>query len=63
MVTVPASELIRRTIKPLEDAPRMPAILESFDVWATWLGENGAAPDAAKALLKTMEGVTWTGSA
>jgi putative SOS response-associated peptidase YedK len=28
MVTVPANELIRRTIKPLEDDPRMPAILE-----------------------------------
>lgn len=60
MVTVPANELIRRDIKSGEGDPRMPAILETFDVWATWLGENGNAPVAAKALLKTMEGVTWT---
>lgn len=60
MVTVPANELIRRTIKTREEDPRMPAILENFEVWATWLGENGNDPAAAKALLKTMEGVTWT---
>lgn len=60
MATVPASELVRRSIKPLEDEPRMPAILESFDVWATWLGENGSTATAAKGLLKTMEGVNWT---
>ena len=36
----------------------MPAILED-DVWSTWLGEDGATPDAAKAFLKTMEGVSW----
>lgn len=60
MVTVPANDLIRRTIKAKEDDPRMPAILEDFDVWATWLGENGNDPVAAKALLATMEGVTWT---
>lgn len=60
MATVPASELVRRSIKPLEDEPRMPAILESFDVWATWLGENGSTAAAAKGLLKTMEGVNWT---
>jgi putative SOS response-associated peptidase YedK len=60
MVTVPANELIRRSIKSLEDEPRMPAILETFEVWPTWLGEDGASPDAAKALLKTMEGVKWT---
>jgi putative SOS response-associated peptidase YedK len=58
MVTVPANELIRRTIKSQEADPRMPAILED-DVWATWLGEDGAAPAAAKAILKTMEGVNW----
>lgn len=57
MVTVPANELIRRTIKPLEDDPRMPAILED-DAWSTWLGESDASP-AAKAVLKTMEGVNW----
>jgi hypothetical protein len=28
MATVPANELIRRTIKTQEDDPRMPAILE-----------------------------------
>lgn len=60
MVTVPANELIRRTIKDEEDDPRMPAILaDDYDVWATWLGETGNDPVAAKALLKTVEGVTW----
>lgn len=34
MATVPANELIRRTVKAQEDDPRMPAILED-DVWAT----------------------------
>ena len=58
MATVPASELIRRTIKSQEDDPRMPAILDD-DTWSTWLGEEGATPAAAKALLKTMEGVNW----
>jgi putative SOS response-associated peptidase YedK len=58
MATVPANELIRRSIKVQEDDPRMPAILEG-DVWATWLGEDEARPEAAKALLKTMEGVNW----
>lgn len=58
MVTVPANELIRRTVKSGEDDPRMPAILDD-DVWATWLGE-GANPAAAKGLLRTMEGVNWT---
>ena len=58
MVTVPANELIRRTIKPLEEDPRMPAILED-DEWSTWLGEDNASPAAAKAVLKTMEGVNW----
>ena len=60
MATVPANELVRRSIKPLEDEPRMPAILGSFDAWATWLGEDGSTPAAAKGLLKTMEGVNWT---
>jgi putative SOS response-associated peptidase YedK len=58
MATVPANELIRRAIKSQEDDPRMPAILED-DAWSTWLGEDGATPAAAKALLKTMEGVNW----
>ena len=64
MATVPANDLIRRTIKLLEAEPRMPAILDDASggdaVWATWLGEDGASPATAKALLKTMEGVNWT---
>jgi putative SOS response-associated peptidase YedK len=60
MVTVPANALIRDSINGNEDDPRMPAILEDFSVWKTWLGEDGAEPAAAKALLKTMEGVNWT---
>ena len=36
----------------------MPAILEDAD-WATWLGENDATPEQAKAVLRTMEGVNW----
>ena len=59
MVTVPANELVRSKIKFREDDPRMPAILEE-DAWSTWLGEDGATPEAAKAVLKTMEGVNWT---
>ena len=58
MVTVPDNELIRRTIKSEEDDPRMPAILED-DAWSTWLREDNATPAAAKAVLKTMEGVNW----
>jgi putative SOS response-associated peptidase YedK len=58
MATVPANELIRRTIKSQEDDPRMPAILEE-SAWVTWLGEDGAPPAAAKAVLVTMEGVNW----
>jgi hypothetical protein len=56
--TVPANELIRRTIKSQEDDPRMPAILED-DAWSTWLGEGEATSATAKAVLKTMEGVNW----
>ena len=58
MTTVPANDLIRRTVKSLETDPRMPAILED-NASATWLGEDNAAPAAAKAVLKTMEGVNW----
>ena len=50
MVTVPANELIRRTVKSLETDPRMPAILED-DAWSTWLGEDSPTPSAAKATL------------
>ena len=59
MVTVAANDLIRRAIKPGEDDPRMPAILEDED-WPLWLGEEDPAPVNAKAVLKTMEGVNWT---
>jgi putative SOS response-associated peptidase YedK len=58
MVTVPANELIRREIMAREEDPRMPAILAD-DAWSTWLGEDGATPEAAKAVLKTVEGVNW----
>ena len=58
MATVPANELIRRTIKSQEEDPRMPAILED-DAWSTWLGEGDATPAMAKAVLRTMEGVNW----
>ena len=58
MATVPANELIRRTVKSLEDDPRMPAILED-DAWSTWLGEGDATPATAKTVLRTMEGVNW----
>lgn len=59
MVTVPANELIRREVKARETDPRMPAILAD-DAWPAWLGEGGATPADAKAVLKTMEGVNWT---
>lgn len=60
MVTVPASDLIRQNIKPGEDDPRMPAILEDGEAWETWLGERSAETGDGKAVLKTMEGVNWT---
>ena len=34
------------------------AILDD-DAWSRWLGEDDATPAAAKAVLKTMEGVNW----
>jgi putative SOS response-associated peptidase YedK len=58
MVTVPANELIRRTIMANQADPRMPAILDDGD-WAKWLGEVPASSDELKAMLKTVEGVTW----
>jgi putative SOS response-associated peptidase YedK len=59
MVTVPANALIRTLSTEHAEADRMPAFLANDD-WATWLGENGASPDAAKACLRTVEGVNWT---
>jgi len=57
-VTMPACEIIRRTFMANQDDPRMPAILDDAD-WSTWLGENDAMPDRAKAVLRTVEGVSW----
>jgi putative SOS response-associated peptidase YedK len=54
MVTVAANRL-------LEGLPtdRMPAVLAP-EGWATWLGEDDASPEAAKACLRTVEDVRWT---
>ena len=60
MVTVPASELIRRRAKAREKYPRMPAILED-DAWSTWLGEDNVPPEEARAVLKSMEKVVPAG--
>jgi putative SOS response-associated peptidase YedK len=54
MVTVPANRLIATL-----PTDRMPAILAPED-WGPWLGEDAATPDAAKACLRTVEGVRWT---
>ena len=51
-------ELIRRTIKSQEEDPRMPALLED-EAWSTLLREDSAA--GAKAVLKTMDGVSGEG--
>ena len=53
MVTVPANALIATL-----PTDRMPAILDPAD-WAKWLGEEPAAVDELKAMLKTVEGVNW----
>ena len=45
-------------VQAREKEPRMPAILED-EAWSTWLGEDNAPPTAAKAVLKTMNGVKW----
>jgi putative SOS response-associated peptidase YedK len=58
MVTVPANKLLRDTILKHDPDARMPAILEDPD-WATWLGENDATLEQAKAVLRTMEDVNW----
>jgi putative SOS response-associated peptidase YedK len=59
MVTVPASLLVREKIKPKEEDPRQPAIFEDAGDWAPWLGEANATPAERKALLRTVEGVSW----
>ena len=58
MVTVPENALIRSEIMQRDSDPRMPAILDD-DAWPTWLGETAAPFADAKALLKTVEGVSW----
>ena len=58
MVTVPANALIRTLTTGHAESDRMPAFLAKED-WATWLGENGAAPKDAKACLKMVEGINW----
>ena len=59
MVTVPANSLIRELTTEHAESDRMPAFLAKDD-WTTWLGENGATPDQAKACLRTVEGINWT---
>src|ERR1700722_10891811 len=59
MVTVPANALIRTLTTEHAESDRMPAFLAKDD-WSTWLGENGGSPDAAKACLRTAEGIKWT---
>jgi len=54
LVTVPANPLLLGL-----PTDRMPAFL-SPDDWADWLGEDGATPDDAKAVLKTTPGARWT---
>jgi putative SOS response-associated peptidase YedK len=58
LVTVPANELIRSLSTEHAEADRMPAFLDPAD-WATWLGEGGNDPAAAKATCKTVEGIRW----
>lgn len=59
MVTVPANALIRTLTTEHAESDRMPAFLAKGD-WETWLGQNNATPDEARACLHTVEGVRWT---
>jgi putative SOS response-associated peptidase YedK len=54
MVTVAANALLAGL-----PTDRMPAIVAPED-WATWLGENDATPEAAKACLRTVNDIRWT---
>jgi putative SOS response-associated peptidase YedK len=54
LVTVPANPLLMGL-----PTDRMPAFLQPDD-WTDWLGEDGATPDDAKAVLKTTPGARWT---
>jgi len=58
MVTVPANALIRTLSTEHAESDRMPAFLAKGD-WETWLGENDASWEEAKACLKTVEGINW----
>ena len=58
LVTVPANALIRSLSTEHAESDRMPAFLAEED-WATWLGEGGNDPAAAKAACKTTEGLRW----
>lgn len=58
MVTVPANDLIRTLSTEHAESDRMPAFLAKAD-WETWLGQNGASSDDAKACLKTVQGIRW----
>lgn len=59
MVTVPANALIRTLTTEHAVSDRMPAFLAK-DNWETWLGQNDASPEQAKACLRTVEGIRWT---
>lgn len=59
LVTVPANALIQSLTTEHAVSDRMPAFLDPAD-WATWLGEAGNDPAAAKACCKTTEGIRWT---
>jgi putative SOS response-associated peptidase YedK len=58
MVTVPANALIRTLTTEHAESDRMPAFLAKDD-WEPWLGQNGSAPEVAKACLQTVEGIHW----
>jgi putative SOS response-associated peptidase YedK len=58
LVTVPANDLTRSLSTEFAESDRMPAFLDPAD-WATWLGEGGNDPVAAKAVCKTVEGIRW----
>jgi putative SOS response-associated peptidase YedK len=59
LVTVPANALIQSLSTEHAISDRMPAFLDPAD-WATWLGEGGNDPAAAKVACKTTESILWT---
>jgi putative SOS response-associated peptidase YedK len=54
LVTAPANGLIQTLTTEHAQSDRMPAFLEPGE-WATWLGEGGNDPEAAKACCKMTE--------